>query len=88
MTRKNTSNIVSKDETVEERPWSLALRARVATISVASAGMLFCAVFWPSVLDFKQKIAGNAFEESGNVGGGRAGPDGAANKQNHRANGA
>ena len=71
MTRKNTSNIVSKDETVEERPWSLALRARVATISVASAGMLFCAVFWPSVLDFKQKIAGNAFEESGNVAGGR-----------------
>ncbi len=67
MTKKNTSNIVSKDETVEERPWSLALRARVATISVASAGMLFCAVFWPSVLDFKQKIAGNAFDETGAV---------------------
>ncbi|MGN0930114.1 MAG: hypothetical protein ACI4NP_00160 [Thermoguttaceae bacterium] len=71
MTKKNTSNIVSKDETVEERPWSLALRARVATISVASAGMLFCAVFWPSVLDFKQKIAGNALEDSGTVAGAR-----------------
>lgn len=71
MTKKNTSNIVKKDETVEERPWSLALRARVATISVASAGMLFCAVFWPSVLDFKQKIAGNALEESGTVAGSR-----------------
>ena len=71
MTRKNTSHIVSKDETVEERPWSLALRARVATISVASAGMLFCAVFWPCVLDFKQKIAGNALEENGTVAGAR-----------------
>lgn len=71
MTKKNTSNIVSKDEAVEERPWSLALRARVATISVASAGMLFCAVFWPCVLDFKQKIAGNALEENGTVAGAR-----------------
>lgn len=67
MTKKNASNMVSKDETVEERPWSLALRTRVATISVASAGMLFCAVFWPSVLDFKQKIVGNAFDETGAV---------------------
>lgn len=71
MTKKNTSNIVSKDEAVEERPWSLALRARVATISVASAGMLFCAVFWPCVLDFKQKIAGNALEGNGTVAGAR-----------------
>lgn len=87
MTRKNTSNIVSKDETVEERPWSLALRARVATISVASAGMLFCAVFWPSVLDFKQKIAGNAFEESGNVAGARHDEKGSENELSDVANG-
>ena len=33
-------------------------RVRVSTICVATVVMLFCAAFWPSVLDFRAKLSG------------------------------
>ena len=38
---------------------SLGYRTRVATVVVSVVVMLFCAVFWQSVLDFKSKIERN-----------------------------
>ncbi|MBR0224583.1 MAG: hypothetical protein IJL92_00865 [Thermoguttaceae bacterium] len=58
-TAKTTKKPVVEERATFENDSALNVThgTRVATIVVSVVGMLFCAVFWPSVLDFKAKLA-------------------------------
>ena len=63
MTGKSNDNSVedfaTSESDAENSERSLGYRTRVATVVVSVVVMLFCAVFWQSVLDFKSKLERN-----------------------------
>lgn len=52
----NASKSVHESE-LESNFAAITRNVRISTLSVATVGMLFCALFWPAVLDFRAKIA-------------------------------